>query len=245
MNSAEAIELLKQVEQWFLPAECLLCYEPIGPGQDDPLVCALCRSRWERLPHPLCERCGEPRLLPEVACSLCVEWPDALSRVRSAVWLDGSARRAVHQAKYEGWWRVTRTMALVMKGLVPLTGPLFLVPVPLGRKRQRERGYNQSVCLAHALGKLTGHPVREALLSRLRETPTQTSLPPESRLANVSGAFHAEGAEGKRVVLVDDVCTTGSTLLAAAIALRESGAEVVEAVTFARARLQIDDGHQS
>lgn len=240
MRLAEFTRVLAGVERWLLPAECLLCQEPIGAGQGDPLVCALCRSRWERLPEPCCERCGQPRLLPEVDCRLCAGWPPVPGRVRSAVWLDGGARDAVHQAKYEGWWRVTEAMARVMTGLTPLTGPLFLVPVPLGARRLRERGYNQSACLALALGRLLGLPVRDDVLARTRETPTQTSLPPEARLANVTGAFRAGALPDGRAVLVDDVCTTGATLVAAATALSRAGASAVDAVTFARARLQVD-----
>lgn len=243
MRLAELTHVLAGAERWLLPAECLLCQEPIGAGQGDPLVCALCRSRWERLPEPSCERCGQPRLLPEVDCRLCADWPAVPGRVRSAVWLDGGARDAVHQAKYEGWWRVTESMARVMTGLTPLTGPLFLVPVPLGIRRRRERGYNQSACLAHALGRLLGLPVREDVLARTRETPTQTSLPPEARLANVVGAFRAVAPPRGRPVLVDDVCTTGATLVSAAMALSAAGASAVDAVTFARARLQVDRKH--
>jgi predicted amidophosphoribosyltransferase len=233
--------MLAGVERWLLPAECLLCQDPIGAGQGDPLICALCRSRWERLPDPCCDRCGQPRLLPEVACRLCTGWPAVPGRVRSAVWLDGGARAAVHQAKYEGWWRATESMARVMTGLTPLTGPLFLVPVPLGHCRRRERGYNQSACLARALGRLLELRVCEDVLVRTRETPTQTSLPPEARLANVTGAFLARELPPGRAVLVDDVCTTGATLVSAALALEAAGAPAVDAVTFARARLQVDE----
>jgi ComF family protein len=178
-------------------------------------------------------------LLTELTCRLCSEWTPELHRVRSAVWHDGGARDAIHQLKYEGWWRVTESLAQAMAGLEPLTGRLLLVPVPLAPKRLRDRGYNQSEHLARALGVVAGKPVRANALRRIRETPTQTSLTPEARMANVAGAFQAEGVQGSRVVLVDDVFTTGATLLAAAQALRRAGAVQVEAVTFARARPSI------
>jgi ComF family protein len=122
-----------------------------------------------------------------------------------------------------------------MKSLEPLTGGVSLIPIPLARKRERLRGYNQSERLATALGRLLSLPVRTDLLRRTRETATQTALTPDERRANVSGAFAADNALGVRVVLVDDVFTTGATLLSAAQALCERGAERVEAVTFGRA----------
>jgi ComF family protein len=108
--------------------------------------------------------------------------------------------------------------------------------VPLAAARARLRGYNQAERLARALSNLTGLPLRADLLSRTRETRTQTALAPEARRANVAGAFRAKAAPiGIRLILVDDVFTTGSTLLEAATALREAGAGRVESVTFARA----------
>jgi ComF family protein len=153
--------------------------------------------------------------------------------VRSAVWLDASARQAVHRLKYDGWWRVTEAMALAMRYLSPLQPPVRLVPIPLSAKRLRSRGYNQSARLATALARLTRLPVSE-VLHRVRDTRTQTALTPEERHANVAGAFRAERVAGT-VVLVDDVFTTGSTLGAAASALAAAGAGPVKAVTFARA----------
>jgi ComF family protein len=226
---------LADLERWILPEECLLC----RASPSDGLICRLCRYRWSKLPEPLCHRCGQPLLLIELACRLCAEWPAGLDRVRSAVWHDGGARQAVHQLKYEGWWRVTESLARSMTGLEPLTGRLVLVPVPLAAKRLKDRGYNQSEHLARALGAVVRKPVKVEALRRIRETPTQTALTPEARLANVAGAFQAGGVVGTRVVLVDDVFTTGATLLAAAQALKQAGATQVEAVTFARARPSI------
>ncbi|HEY3013118.1 MAG TPA: double zinc ribbon domain-containing protein [Gemmatimonadales bacterium] len=225
---------LAGVERWLLPPACLLCSEPVPEREGDALICDLCRVRWRPIPHPVCPRCGQPRL-QDFECRLCAEWPKGLSRVRSAVWLEGSARDAVHRLKYDGWTRAAEAIAQAMLGLDPLTAGVSLIPVPLGPRRQRERGYNQSERIAAALGACTGMPVRTDLLQRVRETPTQTALTPEARHANVAGAFHAGAGAGLELVLVDDVFTTGATLAAAAAALVKAGAARVEAVTFARA----------
>jgi len=233
MRSAELVRRAAALERWILPGSCLLCQEPVGPA--DPLVCDLCRSRWRRLPEPLCERCGQPRRL-DLPCRLCRDWPDILVRARSAVWLDPPARRAVHSLKYEGWHRVAEPMASVMELSIPGGRDWVLVPVPLTAAKERRRGYNQAAALAGALAARTRLGFRGELLRRVRETPTQTALTPQARAANVAGAFQAGRCAGLRILLVDDVFTTGATLAAAAGALAEGGAAAVAAVTFARAR---------
>jgi ComF family protein len=232
------VEALTGAERWLLPPACLLCEAPVPARQGDALICELCRSRWVPVTPPWCARCGQPAF-DGLDCRLCAGWPEGLERVRSAVWLRGPAREAVHRLKYEGWWRVAETLAEAMRGLEPLTGQVCLIPVPLGARRLRDRGYNQSERIAAALGPRIGLPVVPDLLRRRRETRTQTALTPEARLANVAGAFEARGARGRVCVLVDDVFTTGATLAEAAAALRLAGAARVEAVTFARAELPV------
>jgi ComF family protein len=231
---AEFRARLEELERWLLPAACLLCDAPIASRDGDALVCAVCRSRWRAVPGPLCDRCGQPAF-GGLACRICANWGPGLRRVRSAVWLDESARLAVHRLKYEGWWRVAESLAEAMRGLEPLTGRVSLIPVPLGARRVRERGYNQSERIATELARRIGAPVRTDLLRRTRETGTQTALTPEARRANLAGAFTAGNVRGLEVVLVDDVFTTGATLGSAAEALAAAGAASVDGVTFARA----------
>lgn len=238
MRFASLATQLHHLEQCLLPAECLLCHRAVEVAAGDRLICALCQSRWRRIPEPLCQRCGQPEEAG-LDCRICPAWPEALQRVRSAVWFDGTVRDAVHQLKYEGWWRVAEAAAQSMRRLEPLAEGVVLVPIPLATGRRKARGYNQSERIARSLGELSRLPVRPELLTRGRETSTQTRLTPEARRANVEGAFSALRTGGARIVLVDDVFTTGATLVAAAIALAEAGANRVEAVTFARAVLPI------
>jgi ComF family protein len=231
-------DTLAAAERWLLPPACLLCAEPVPEREGDALICSLCRIRWKPVPHPVCPRCGQPSL-KDLECRLCQNWPAGLDRVRSAVWLDDSARQAVHELKYEGWSRAAEAMAAAMRALEPLTQGVSLIPVPLGGRRLRARGYNQSERLAAALGQDLDLPVRTDLLRRVRETPTQTALTPEARHANVAQAFRAHGVHGLHLVLVDDVFTTGATLAAAGAALGAAGAARVEAVTFARAVVEL------
>jgi len=226
-------ELIGIAERWLLPAECLGCQRPLTSG-DEALACPLCRRRWRPMTPPWCPRCGQPVVAP-ASCRICPEWPRDFQPVRSALVMDPSLRRLLHQFKYHGWRRLAPAFAHPMLPLLAgMPAEAVLVPVPLGRRRQRQRGYNQAAELASALGRQAGVPVWPALLSRHRETGTQTRLGRAQRLANLAGAFRARATE-RPVVLVDDVFTTGATLVSAARALLDAGAPAVGAVTLARA----------
>ena len=243
------------LDQLLLPAECLLCRALLSFRDCHRIVCDVCRHRWRPVRAPWCARCGQPEPLFG-RCRVCADWPAALVRARSAVWLDAGARDAVHALKYGGPPRIAADLASAMASLdLPGRGAAWLVPVPLGPGRLRERGYNQSERLARALSRRWNRPVVE-LLARTRDTVTQTALTPEARLANVAGAFETRNAEGgtrngrtgecsafrvpssafqRPLILVDDVFTTGATLAEAARALERAGAGTVSAVTFGRA----------
>ena len=165
----------------------------------------------------------------------------------------------MHALKYGGLSRIADDLALVTAPLRPRTDEATggaLIPIPLAPKRLRQRGYNQSELLARALAGKWRIPVVPDLLSRTRETPTQTALTPGTRLANVAGAFAVANvrrcASVQRsmindhwtldighwtLILVDDVFTTGATLAEAARALERAGATTIHAVTFARAAI--------
>lgn len=225
-------ELGRRVERWLLPGACLGCGEAV-PVEEDPLVCALCRVRWRPPAPPWCATCGEPQPLG-LSCRLCAEWPAGFDRARAAVLLSPPVRRLVHQFKYEGWRRLADPFSVAMLPHLEADPGATLVPIPLGRRRRRQRGYNQAEELARALGHHSGLPVAPDRLRRATETATQTRLAPEARRANLAGVFAAR-PDPRPAILVDDVLTTGATLVSAAAALLGAGAARVTAITFARA----------
>jgi len=166
--------------------------------------------------------------------------------VRSAAWLDEGARPAVHALKYGGLPRIADDLAAAMLPMRPATDRPpggALIPIPLAAKRLRERGYNQSEMLARALARQWRIPVLLDVLVRTRETPTQTALTPDTRLANVRAAFAVANVQCPMIndhwtlIIVDDVFTTGATLAEAARTLEQAGARRIYGVTFARAAI--------
>jgi len=232
--------LARSLEGLLLPNACVVCNRVAPARAPQELVCGVCRSRLTPV-HGGCRRCQHPHP-PVGPCRFCHEWPSALRTVRSALWLDAGARTIVHHLKYEELPDIAMDVAPLLARAAPRPATAVLVPVPLAERRLRLRGFNQATALARALGVLWGCPVAERLLRRVRETGTQTALQPAARLGNVAGAFRsrpphagAGGGTAPTVILVDDVLTTGATLVACATAMSEAGWPAVHAVTFARA----------
>lgn len=210
-----------------------------GCGAVGSWFCARCWEALAWVPTPVCGRCGMPISRPGL-CPACASLPPLPVHIRSATYFEGPVRQAIHSLKYARRRPLAGPLGQILHQMWKEQGlqAEVLVPVPLHPDRERERGFNQAMLLARELGRLTGVPVDGTRLCRVRATPPQVGLSREERQRNVAGAFRcAEGVvQGKRVALVDDVCTTGATLYAAGQALLEAGAEEVWAVTVARSR---------
>jgi ComF family protein len=203
----------------------------VGCGREGSYICPACRQLLSPITPPVCPRCGRPQPSGNL-CPGCVNWPAEIDGIRSPFIFNGVIRQAIHELKY----RNLRALAATLAGLLfdyfvanPVPGEV-LVPVPLHRKRWRERGYNQSGLLARELGRLTGLPViDDCLMRRQYATPQARAASVSERKSNVSGAFSCRdrGLLGKQVLLIDDVTTSGATLNACARALKSAGATSV------------------
>jgi len=198
----------------------------VGCGKEGSFICDSCRSSMTRIMPPLCPKCGKPQ--PNGAlCSSCANWQAVIDGIRSPFRFEGIIRQAIHQLKYRNLRALATPLAQLLNDYLrnnPVPGEV-LVPVPLHRKRIRDRGYNQSSLLANELGKLTDLPVVDGCLIRRQYTPPQarTSTVAERR-SNVTNAFICRDhrLRGKQVLLIDDVSTSGATLDACASALKEA-----------------------
>lgn len=234
-------------------ARCRLCEQPLTTASRVP-VCPGCLGRVRPLELlASCDRCQRPLSLaahsPEASllCGPCRQDETVVDRLRTFGAYNGELRQMIVLLKYNG----VRTLAGPLGGWLAqsvaehpeLAEVDALVPVPLHRRRQRARGYNQAELLAGELARWVRKPVVTRWLERVKDTPSQTGLTPAQRIENVRGAFTCpersrRAARTKldrtRILLVDDVCTTGATLNACARTLKRAGAESVQAVTVAR-----------
>lgn len=232
----------------FYPPVCLACGTAINAANT---LCATCWRSLRPITAPMCPRLGLPfevSLGPDVLSAQAIADPPVFERARSAVIYNDLARAIVGRLKYADHPELARFCAqLMLSGCHDLLeGDAVLVPVPLHRGRQWRRRYNQSNQLAQALGHLSGLAVESLAVERRRRTRQQVGLTASQRAKNVKGAFAvAEDAlvriRGRRVVLVDDVITTGATVRALTLVLKRAGVEKVDVASFARVVISPED----
>ncbi len=223
------------------PPLCLSCEAPVASAD---ALCGDCFRKLRPITAPLCPVLGLPfevSLGPDALSAEAIADPPPFERSRSAVVYNEVARTLVSRLKYGDRPELARFCARLMAqaGHELWHDQPVLVPVPLHRTRQFSRRYNQSTELARALGALTGLRVDPLLASRSKRTKQQVGLSADARTRNVAGAFSAHPdalhrAKGSRIVLVDDVITTGSTVKALTRALNKGGIERVDVISFAR-----------
>lgn len=184
---------------------------------------------------PSCERCGMPTAFQTPACEACKNVDFGFDSARAPLRYEGVGKEIVHALKYRGYFRVVDKLMTPLMGDVVGTGGPFdaVVPVPLHRSRRRRRGFNQSELMARSLAGQLGTAVSDSL-EAVRRTRDQIQLSANARRENVRGAFRTRGPVRGRVLLVDDVFTTGATSSACAGVLRKAGASEVHAVTLCR-----------
>jgi ComF family protein len=223
-----------------LPPLCLGCAKPVGTATT---LCPACWKGMDFIARPYCERLGTPfaaDLGDGLISPKAIADPPAFGRLRAAARYDGAARLLVHRLKYSDRLDLGTAMGrwMVRAGQEVLGDADLLVPIPLHRFRFWGRRFNQAGELAKAIARETGLPVAHEALRRVKATRSQVGLSAAERARNLSGAFRprneaAEAVKGRRVVLIDDVMTTGATLNSAANVLRRAGAAEVDALVFA------------
>ena len=229
------------------PSGCRICQSLLTRADRLP-ICDACLESFRTLPEEVCQRCGQPWTEggdvdgDENVCRECRERGFAFDAARSFGVYDGTLARAIVLMKYErieplGAWFAKRLQEAA-KRIPAQFAPDLIVPVPLHGTRQRERGFNQVDLFGRALAKRLGLPYRPVLLKRERARPDKHLLHFEERWEAVRGAFVIRDGgrvDNLRILLLDDVMTSGATLDACSRALREAGAKSVAGLTIARA----------
>lgn len=237
---------LEAVLALLYPSVCQIC----GAGRAvarEGYVCDVCRCRPDGvrfIQPPFCERCGLPAdgaVTTAYECGNCRDMQLDFSQARAVVVATGLVMEVIHRYKYNRalWFEPFLAELLCRKSASEIAGTFdAIVPVPLHPLKAREREFNQAERLATRLGRASGLPVLSRLVRRVRFTATQTALSRGQRQHNMRGAFELLPAgrrlDGWRLVVVDDVLTTGATTSACARALRKAGAAEVCVWTVAR-----------
>ncbi|NTV50712.1 MAG: ComF family protein [Geobacteraceae bacterium] len=226
----------------FLPPLCHICHSFI-PNAGRLHICQTCRDSLPLVSSPLCPVCGIPFIGTggDHRCSACLRNPPHFDAARAHFLYEGPIRDLIHSFKYNRKTHLRNPLALLaLEGMNLFLADKnlhLIVPVPLHRSRLQQRGFNQAVLLGKTISRQLSLPITPNALIRSRPTEPQIDLTAAQRRVNVKGAFTVSKPDqvvGKRILLLDDVMTTGSTMDECAKELKKAGADVVIAATIAR-----------
>ena len=236
--------LLKGLRDIIYPKLCLACKQKLFPGSIDGFVCPGCWAKIKKNTPPFCRRCGrqlQGNVLAKNICPGCVRRPPHFDRAFSPCAYEGVTKKLIQEFKYKkkdylGFTLSRLLIEFIKEYALPLDLIDWVVPVPLHRTRMREREFNQARVLAdYVAGEFKIEMLADNLI-RQRYTKTQTDLEVQERLLNVRDSFlvkDVRSVQGKNILLVDDVLTTGATSSEAASALKKAGAGIVFVATLA------------
>ncbi len=236
--------LVRRAIRFFFPVHCSTCSSPLT---DDPIphFCSDCWSAISLMPDARCARCDHPfpssnttTYSPNHVCRFCAEHPPSYTRAWTLYPYMPPLQHAIRFFKYQGKVSLAAPLAaLMIARLPPLNSVDVIIPVPLHIQRLREREFNQSLLLADHIGRSLDMPVAYTNLVRTAPTPAQTTLSRKDRQKNLRRAFavrHPDAIVNKRILLIDDVFTTGTTVNECAKTLRRAGSADVFAITLSR-----------
>jgi ComF family protein len=234
---------IERLLQFFLPPQCPCCETVLEEGAKG--ICPGCLSKIHWIESPFCSVCGAPFISKEISnhpCGACLRKKKYFTMARALGYYGGPLQEAIHRWKYEGKITLNPIFGEWMaEGLHRYWDPHqmdLLIPVPLHRERLRERGFNQALLLVKELSRRTGIPYRTKVLQKMKPTVPQVNLSGAEREKGVRGSFRMverETLEGKSILLVDDVYTTGATGNECSKVLLAGGAERVDLLTLAHA----------
>ncbi len=229
--SREARALYRSLIDLLFPPRCVTC------GHLGGWFCSACQATIEKIHPPICARCG--RRLERPTCPFCAEIALRIDGTRAVAFFEGALRQAIHAFKYQKRVELATIFAALIDDYLrehPIPFDV-LVPVPLHADRESARGYNQALLLARELQARRGYAVWDDALARVRATRAQMELDAAERRENVRAAFAADArVRNRQILLVDDVCTTGATMDACSVALKQQGAKSVWGLAIARGR---------
>jgi ComF family protein len=237
------LELKDDLLDFVYPQHCAICKKHLRREEKD--ICQVCWNSLVTLTDPFCPYCKSFIEEEDTECSFCKSAGEfsedhKILLVRSLGRFDEYYKELIHRFKYGKkiplGKRLGRRLGETINDDSIFLKSDFLIPVPLHKSRYRERGFNQSEIIAEEISKATGLPFLKDMLKRKKNTKDQTNLSPQEREKNVRGAFvvtEPEMINGKKIILVDDVITTGATLSECARMLKQAGAEKILGMTIA------------
>jgi competence protein ComFC len=213
----------------FYPERCVGC-----DRRASDVLCRVCFEALPRVGGPVCERCGLPAAFATFVCEECKNVDFGFQSARAPLRYEGVGKEIVHALKYRGYKKVASKLAAPLMVQALGDGRFdAVVPVPLHRSRLRKRGFNQAELLARGVAEGINATVSDTL-KVVRSTRDQVELSAAQRRANVAGAYRAGGPLRGKVLLIDDVFTTGATMSACAATLTRAGAREVHAMSLCR-----------